>query len=193
MNEISIIIQTYNVEKYLQTLLEKIKNQSIKEFELIIIDSSSKDKTVEIAKKYITYVTIPQSEFEHGGTRAEAAKISKGEILVFLIQDALPYNEKTIENIIKVFDDKKIGADYRKSTLEEIGWFKNNLILGEDTYAETKLLVAGYKLAYIAKAKVYHFHNYTIWEEFKRYFDIGVFTKVRTGYLSFLKKHRVKV
>lgn len=224
--KLSIIIPTYYAQNYLQKLLETIKEQSIEDYELIIIDSSSKDKTVEIAKNYTdNVIVILQSEFDHGGTRAQAAQIAKGEILVFLTQDALPYNSSTIKNIIKVFEDEKIGAAhgkqlsyadtnlfgkhlrefnyqdksyirskddiekyglktaflsdsfavYRKSALEEIGWFKSDLILGEDTYAGAKMILANYKLAYAADAKVYHSHSYTIWQEFKRYFDIGVF------------------
>ena len=66
-------------------------------------------------------------------------------------------------------------AAYRKSSLESIGWFKDGLILGEDTYAGAKLILGDYSLAYVSDAKVYHSHSYTIWQEFKRYFDIGVF------------------
>ncbi|MEW6068867.1 MAG: glycosyltransferase family A protein [Nitrospirota bacterium] len=68
-------------------------------------------------------------------------------------------------------------AAYRKSVLQEVGLFKGNLILAEDTYVGAKILLAGYKLAYISDAMVYHSHNYTALEEFKRYFDIGVFHK----------------
>lgn len=66
-------------------------------------------------------------------------------------------------------------AAYRRSALLEVGNFKNGLILGEDNYAGGRLLLAGYELAYVAKAQVYHSHSYTVWQEFKRYFDIGVF------------------
>lgn len=235
MSKISIIIPTYNAENYLLNLLEKLKNQSIKECELIIIDSSSQDKTVEIAKEFTdNVIVIPQSEFDHGGTRAKAAQIAKGEIIVFLTQDALPYDEFTIENIIKVFEDEKVGAAYgrqlsyegtnlfgkhlrefnygeasytrnkndiskygiktaflsdsfacyRKSALESIGWFKSDLILGEDTYAGAKMILGDYNLAYVAEAKVYHSHSYTVWEEFKRYFDIGVFHKCENWILE---------
>ncbi len=228
MSLISIIIPTYNAQNYLIKLLDKIKTQSIIEYELIIIDSSSTDDTVEIAKKYTdNVIVIPQSEFDHGGTRAKATQIAKGDILVFLTQDALPYDNNTIENIIKVFDNKEIGAAYgrqfsyedtnlfgkhlrefnypdiasikskndisiygiktaqlsnsfaayRKSALDEVGTFKNNLILGEDVYTGAKMILAGYSLAYVSDAKVYHSHSYTIWQEFKRYFDIGVFHK----------------
>ena len=223
---ISIIIPTYNAQNYLKKLLDEIKIQSLSDYELIIIDSSSKDNTVSIAKKYTNnIIVIPQNEFDHGGTRAKAAQLAKGEILVFLTQDALPYDAYTIENIVKVFENEKIGAAYgrqlsyddtnlfgkhlrqfnygeqsyirskkdiekyglktaflsdsfaayKKSALESIGWFKDGLILGEDTYAGAKLILSGYSLAYVAEAKVYHSHSYTVGEEFKRYFDIGVF------------------
>jgi rhamnosyltransferase len=203
-----------------------IKSQSLQDCELIIIDSSSKDDTVDIAKRYTdNVIVIPQSEFDHGGTRAKAAQIAKGDILVFLTQDALPCDENTLANIVKVFEDEKIGAAYgrqlsyketnlfgkhlrefnypstlhvrtkndiktyglktaflsdsfaayRKGALESIGWFKDDLILGEDTYAGAKMILTGYSLAYVADAKVYHSHSYTVWQEFKRYFDIGVF------------------
>lgn len=71
-------------------------------------------------------------------------------------------------------------AAYRKKALEEIGWFKHNLILSEDTYAGAKLLLANYRIAYVSKASVVHSHDYSIPEEFQRYFDIGVFHKTET-------------
>ena len=223
---ITIIIPTYNAKNHIENLLKKIKIQSIKNYELIIIDSSSKDKTVEIAKQYTdSVIVIPQSEFDHGGTRAKAAEISKGDILVYLTQDALLYDEHSIKNIIEVFEDPQVGAAYgkqlsykdtnlfgkhlrefnypdttirrtkndiekygiktaqlsnsfaayRKKALMETGNFKDGLILGEDVYTGAKMILAGYHLVYTAKAKVYHSHSYTVWEEFKRYFDIGVF------------------
>lgn len=68
-------------------------------------------------------------------------------------------------------------AAYRKSAMDEIGWFRRGLISTEDTYAGARLLAAGYKLAYVSDATVYHSHNYSVVEEFRRYFDIGVFHK----------------
>jgi len=232
---ITIIIPTYNAKGYLPNLLDSLKTQSIKNYELIIIDSSSNDNTVEIAKKFTDNITvIPQNKFDHGGTRAKAGKIAKGEILVYLTQDALPFDNKTIENIIKVFDNQNIGAAYgrqlsyedtnlfgkhlrkfnynnksyirnkdniqqfglktaflsdsfaayRRTTLESIDWFKDGLILGEDTYAGAKMILDGYSLGYVSEAKVYHSHSYTVWQEFKRYFDIGVFHKSESWILK---------
>lgn len=66
-------------------------------------------------------------------------------------------------------------AAYRRSALLEIGNFPSKLILGEDFFCAGKMLKAGYKIAYVAQAMVRHSHNYTLLEEFRRYFDIGVF------------------
>ncbi len=66
-------------------------------------------------------------------------------------------------------------AAYKKEVLKEVGWFKDGLIVGEDMFIVAKILQAGYTLHYNANAEVYHSHSYTPAEEFKRYFDTGVF------------------
>jgi rhamnosyltransferase len=66
-------------------------------------------------------------------------------------------------------------AAYRLSALSEIGGFPDNVIFGEDMYVATKLLLAGYMIAYASDACVYHSHAYTVLQEMNRYFDMGVF------------------
>lgn len=66
-------------------------------------------------------------------------------------------------------------AAYRREAIVAAGGFPTDTILGEDMYVAAKMLMGGWKVAYVAEACVYHSHNYTVWQEFKRYFDIGVF------------------
>jgi rhamnosyltransferase len=66
-------------------------------------------------------------------------------------------------------------AAYRRVALEAVGGFPAHVILGEDTYVAGKMLLAGWKIAYRADAQVFHSHGYSYLEEFRRYFDIGVF------------------
>ncbi len=66
-------------------------------------------------------------------------------------------------------------AAYRKEAMDEVGGFPENMILSEDMYVAAKMLMKGWGVAYCSSAIVYHSHNYTIFEEFKRYFDIGAF------------------
>jgi glycosyltransferase involved in cell wall biosynthesis len=85
---LSIIIPTLNEEKYLPLLLESIKRQDYKDYEIIVADNNSTDKTVKIAKQYgckITKGGLP------GPGRNEGAKIAQGELFLFLDADvALP-------------------------------------------------------------------------------------------------------
>jgi rhamnosyltransferase len=72
-----------------------------------------------------------------------------------------------------VFFSNSLAA-YRRSALVGVGGFPANVIFGEDTIVVAKLLMAGYKVAYVAESCAYHSHSYTLTQEFKRYFDIGV-------------------
>ncbi|WP_234193931.1 glycosyltransferase [Pseudacidovorax sp. NFM-22] len=64
---------------------------------------------------------------------------------------------------------------YRKSALESVGGFPSNVILGEDMYVAAKMILQGWKIVYAGDVRCFHSHNYTVLEEFKRYFDTGVF------------------
>lgn len=75
-------------------------------------------------------------------------------------------------------------AAYRRTDLEKTGWFRERLIMGEDTFAGARLLLAGQAIAYAADAAVYHSHDYTPAGEFRRYFDIGVFHTTENWILS---------
>lgn len=65
-------------------------------------------------------------------------------------------------------------AAYRISALTEVGGFPRNVILSEDAIVTAKVLLMGWKTAYVAEALVHHSHEFTISQEFRRYFDIGV-------------------
>ncbi len=66
-------------------------------------------------------------------------------------------------------------AAYRRIALDSVGGFPSDVIFGEDMYVAGKLLISGWKVAYAAEALCRHSHDYTLWQEFKRYFDMGVF------------------
>ena len=66
-------------------------------------------------------------------------------------------------------------AAYRYEAMKCVGGFPVNTILSEDMWVAAKMLMNDWQIAYVASAQVYHSHNYTVIQEFKRYFDIGVF------------------
>jgi len=64
---------------------------------------------------------------------------------------------------------------YRRVVMDGLGWFGDSKICSEDLFAGARILNAGYAIEYVAEAEVYHSHNLTTVEYFRRYFDIGVF------------------
>ncbi|TDB55450.1 glycosyltransferase [Bacillus sp. CBEL-1] len=83
-------------------------------------------------------------------------------------------DDKSKYGIKTVFCSNSYAA-YRKTDFVNVGGFPHHVILAEDTYTTAKIVLSGKRVAYVADACVYHSHDYTIMQEFKRYFDIGVF------------------
>ncbi len=223
--KVSIIIPTYNGGKLWGESAKAIRESYSKRCEVLVIDSSSSDSTVDVARKYnFTIEIIPSSEFNHGGTRNKAVKNSVCDIVVFMTQDAIPkkesidrilapfsdpdvvcaygrqlphhdanplakhareFNYGNVSYVIDITDRERLGlktvfmsnsfSAYRVTTFNDLGAFPENTILCEDMYLTAKAVLGNFKVAYVADAEVYHSHNYTVVEEFKRYFDIGVF------------------
>jgi rhamnosyltransferase len=63
---------------------------------------------------------------------------------------------------------------FRRDALLSVGGFPDHVICSEETIAIAKMHLAGWRSAYVADAQVFHSHPYTIAQEFKRYFDVGV-------------------
>ncbi len=82
---------------------------------------------------------------------------------------------------IKTYFCSDVCAMYRKSVYEELGGFVKKTIFNEDMIMASKVINAGYNIAYCAEAKVIHSHSYTCVQQFKRNFDLGVSQKQYSG------------
>jgi rhamnosyltransferase len=98
---VSIIIPTRNGAQQLRELLAALQLQTLAPDEIIVIDSSSTDGTVAVARQYGAHVkVIEQSRFDHGSTRTMGARMAAGDILVYLTQDVLPRNRRLLEHLV---------------------------------------------------------------------------------------------
>jgi len=86
MIKISFIIPTRNEEKYIEDCLKSIKNQIKKNYEIIVVDTLSKDNTIKIAKRYGAKV-IREARRGVAIARNKGSKFAKGDILVFADAD----------------------------------------------------------------------------------------------------------
>lgn len=75
---------------------------------------------------------------------------------------------------IKTFFCSNVCAAYNRQIFDELGGFVKHTIFNEDMIYAAKAIEAGYGIAYVAEARVYHSHNYTNREQFHRNFDLGV-------------------
>ncbi len=102
---ISIIIATHNSEKYLEQCLNSIFKQSYKNYEIIVIDNKSSDKTLKIIKKYEKFIDIWISEPDEGIFHAmnKGIEISKGKIISILNSDDY-YTQNALKIIVKYFN-----------------------------------------------------------------------------------------
>jgi glycosyltransferase involved in cell wall biosynthesis len=106
---LSIIIPTYNEEKYIGESLEQFKSKLTLPHEVIVTDDKSTDKTVEIAKSYDVTVLVPDKKHRTiGANRNEGARIAKGEFLVFMDGDSrLNDPNKSFGLILDYFENNK--------------------------------------------------------------------------------------
>jgi rhamnosyltransferase len=76
---------------------------------------------------------------------------------------------------VKTFFCSNACAAYRRDVFRAFGGFRGDTIMNEDMEYFYRAVMAGYKVHYAADAQVWHSHNYTLFEQFRRYVDIGVF------------------
>lgn len=102
---LTIIIPTLNEENYLPLLLKSIKRQSFKDYEIIIADANSTDKTVEIAQDIGCQIV-------NGGLppkgKNEGARVAKGEMLLFIDADSRILSDDFLEKILQEFKKRNL-------------------------------------------------------------------------------------
>jgi rhamnosyltransferase len=103
---VTVAILTYNGEKYLERILKKLSKQDFGEpFEVLVIDSGSTDRTLDIVAAHpeVRLHQIPNSEFGHGKTRNLAAQLANGEFVAYLTHDAVPSTKHWLKELIDPF------------------------------------------------------------------------------------------
>jgi rhamnosyltransferase len=114
LQQSAIIIPTYNAKDYWNPLEAALKRQGITNDQVFIIDSSSTDHTpIQAHKAGYRFKQIRNDSFRHGATRQMAVEaLPWANFLVFLTQDAVPFESNSIETLVSSFSDASVGAAY---------------------------------------------------------------------------------
>lgn len=109
----SIIIRSRNEEKWISSCLKAVFSQTYDNYEVILIDNDSTDKTVSKAEAYdVKIINYTQTPFLPGQAINEGIKAGDGEILVILSAHCIPVNEMWLENLIRNFDNDAVAGVY---------------------------------------------------------------------------------
>ncbi|MBU1125810.1 MAG: glycosyltransferase [Candidatus Omnitrophica bacterium] len=115
MPKVSIVILSRNEEKRIKETLEAVFSQEATfDFEVVVIDSGSTDKTLQIIKGFpVRLYQIAKEEFNHGLTRNYGVSLAQGEIVVLLGADAVPADTHWMRTLVdNLFEDARVAGVY---------------------------------------------------------------------------------
>jgi glycosyltransferase involved in cell wall biosynthesis len=113
--KISIVIRTFNEERFLKYLLSGLQKQTIKDIEVIVVDSGSTDQTVEIARGFgARIIEIKPEEFSFGRSLNRGIEAASNELVVIASAHVFPVFPDWIESLTKPFEDPFIALTYGK-------------------------------------------------------------------------------
>jgi rhamnosyltransferase len=118
---ISVLIPVKNGGSDLVRCLEGIARQTLDdEVEVVVIDSGSTDGSADLARRLGAQVhEIAAEEFVHGATRNLAARLSRGDILVFTTQDAVPADKLWLSQLVAALEGEDVAGAYGRQLPHE--------------------------------------------------------------------------
>jgi rhamnosyltransferase len=109
---ISVVIPVKNGDYWLEGVLEGLMGQTLfHRCEVILIDSGSTDRTLEIVSRFpVRLVEIAPEQFNHGSTRNLGVQLAKGEYVVMTVQDARAADEGWLQKLLDGFDTADVAG-----------------------------------------------------------------------------------
>lgn len=113
MPRVTVLIRAFNEEKHLGSVLDALDDQSYRDFETILVDSGSTDRTLEIAKGRCTEILeISSHDFTFGYSLNIGYRNSAGEIVVNLSAHAVPADGEWLASLVSGFEDQNVAMTY---------------------------------------------------------------------------------
>ena len=227
-----VVILTHKPSELFLDIIDRLEEQSLKPRKIIVMNTGESHmddllgRYPDRLERYdnIEIHHITRDEFDHGGTRKRAAEYSDAAFLIYMTQDALPADERLVENLAAPFEgdesiavsyarqlpyesaspierynrsfnypegDRKKTADdldtlgikaffcsdvcacYRRDIYDSLGGHIEHTVFNEDMIYARGAIDAGYSIYYASDARVYHSHDYTPAQQYRRNVDLG--------------------
>ena len=113
----SVVIRAYNEESHIGRLLEGIAGQDLKDVQVILVDSGSTDRTLEIARQHaVQVVNIHPQEFTFGHSLNLGIAATRSEVVVLASAHVYPVYPDWLERLLAGFEDPKTALVYGKQS-----------------------------------------------------------------------------
>ena len=221
----SVVIPTRNAGEGIAALLDSLWGQTLPPKSILVVDTASEDRTRELSRAHgARVVAVAREEFDHGGTRDMAFRMTDTPYVVFMTQDARPVTPEALRRLLAPFAGRPglalvggrqvaypqaspqealvrafnypeqsrfwdqsqcqalgvraylisdVFAAYRREAYLAVGGFDHPLMTNEDMLITQKLLEAGYEVGYAGDACVYHSHDFTWRQQYRRNYIVG--------------------
>lgn len=143
---IDVIIPTYKPGAEFVRVIRGLHNQSVKINRVIIMNTEeaffkgvANDLQKFIDEGFVEVHHILKQDFDHGNTRREGIAKSKADIFVMMTMDAVPVDDKLIENLLRPLSDDKVAASYARQLPKE-GASRREQITREFNYPDVSVL-----------------------------------------------------
>ena len=111
----SIVIRAYNEEQHIGRLLEGLRQQTLKDVEIILVDSGSTDQTVSVAESFgARIVHIPSAEFTFGRSLNFGLREATRELVVIASAHVYPVYPDWLASLLRPFEDERVALTYGK-------------------------------------------------------------------------------
>ena len=116
MPTVSVIMPCYNMEKFIAHSIESVRNQSLTDWELLIVDDASTDKTADKVRPYCEQdervkLTVKSRHSGIASSRNQALASAKGRYLAFLDADDIWHPEK-LERQLAFMQEHEVAFSY---------------------------------------------------------------------------------
>lgn len=144
---ISIVIRTLNEARYLDDLLTMISRQTLQEaqYEVVLIDSGSEDKTISIAEHHKCRITtITKQEFSFGRSLNRGCDFAKGDILVFVSGHCIPEHEHWLQSLCQPLIDGVASYTYGRQVGDDDSYYSERRIFAKYYPQQSKIPQTGF-------------------------------------------------
>lgn len=127
--KVTVIMRTRNSEDTIGEALEQLFAQDFKDFVLLVVDSESTDRTVEIVQGYPhEFLDIPPGDYYPGDVLNQAIRRSNSDIVVFVNSDVIALTDASLRHLVAAFEDPEVQAAFGRQAPrpEAVSWVRRD-------------------------------------------------------------------